>query len=120
MHFKRTLHLAGGALAVSLSLVTAATATSAAAPKTHVVKAQNVRFSPSRLVIHRGDRVTWRFLDADRLLKHTVTSQGSRHFKDMPAERLSGSFTARFPKPGVYMYICTNHEASMHAVVVVR
>lgn len=110
----------GAVLAASLGLAAAAASSLGAGPTTHVVKAQHVRFSPTRLVIGRGDRVTWKFLDGALRIKHTVTSQGSRHFKDMPLERQAGSFTARFSRAGVYHYICTNHEATMSAVIIVR
>jgi plastocyanin len=100
------------AVAVSPSL--------AASSKTHVIRAQNIAYTPERLVVHRGDRVTWEFLDAKLLSPHTVTSVGSQRFKDSPIGRLTGSFTATFAKRGTYKFVCTIHPASMSGVIIVR
>lgn len=116
----KSLMLAGAVLTASGVLVAAAAPSFAGHSTNHVIKAQNIMFSPSRLVIHRGDRVTWKFLDAPLLSAHTVTSQGSRRFRDSPHARMSGSFTAGFAAAGTYRYECTVHPASMHGVVVVR
>ncbi len=109
---------AGAALVAALSL--AAAPSSAASSKTRVIKAQNIAFTPERLTINRGDRVTWRFLDAKLLSPHTVTSVGAQRFRDSPTGRLTGSFTVRFAKPGTYKFVCTIHPASMTGVITVR
>lgn len=111
------LPLACAILTASLGLAGAGP-TFAAGAKTRVVRAQNFAFSPSRLTIHRGESVTWRFLDAGS--PHTVTSQGARRFHDSPIGRASGSFTVRFAKAGTFHYQCTIHPASMNGVITVR
>ncbi len=116
----RRLTIAGAAAAASLGFVTASTPSFAAHAGTHVIRAQNFVFTPEHLSIRRGDRVTWRFLDAPHRAKHTVTSVGPQRFKDLPDGRLTGSFTVRFAKPGRYRFMCTFHPISMNGVIVVR
>ncbi len=107
-------------LTVAASIGAAAPSLAAHRSATHVVKAQNIKFTPSRLTIHRGDRVTWHFLDAAILAPHTVTSEGPLRFKDMRNPKASGTFTVTFTKPGTYRYMCTIHPASMNGVITVR
>ncbi len=122
MTSKRRIPRLGTTLVASLAATTAVAVSPslAASPKTHVIKAQNIAYTPERLVVHRGDRVTWEFLDAKLLSPHTVTSVGSRRFKDSPKARLAGSFTAQFATRGTYRFECTIHPASMSGVIVVR
>lgn len=129
MFSKPQLPIAGAAVAAALGLAAAAaaaaassssTSAAAASAKAHVIKAQHILFTPERLSIRRGERVTWKFLDADVRTSHTVTSVGSKRFRDLPDGRLSGSFTVRFDKPGRYRFMCTFHPASMNGVITVR
>ncbi len=119
---KPRIPIAGAALAAALGLAAAAASSSLAAraATTHVIKAQHILFTPERLSIHRGERVTWKFLDANVRTSHTVTSVGSKRFKDLPDGKLSGSFTVRFNQPGRYRFICTFHPGSMNGVIIVR
>ncbi|MEA2297421.1 MAG: hypothetical protein QOF77_357 [Solirubrobacteraceae bacterium] len=107
---------AGAALLAAI----AAAPSLAAGSKTHVIKAQNILFSPERITIRPGDRVTWRFLDAPLRSSHTVTSVGPRRFKDLPNGRLRGSFTVRFDRRGTYRFQCTFHPGSMNGSITVR
>ncbi len=117
---KRRLPFVLAALAAVAVPVLAVAPTVAAGPRTYVIKAKNIAYSPSRLTIHRGDRVKWEFLDKSLLSPHTVTSEGKQRFKDSPNPRLTGSFTATFTKAGTYKFICTVHPASMSGVITVR
>jgi plastocyanin len=112
----RGLALALGTLAALAALISPALA---AKSSTKIVKAQNFAFSPKRTVIHRGDRVTWRFLDAALRSKHNVTSVGAKRFKSS-TDTLTGSYTVRFSRAGTYRYMCTIHPASMSGTIVVR
>jgi len=117
---KRSIPFVGVALAASLATFVLASPSLAAHSRTHVIKAKNIAFTPERLTIHPGDRVTWKFLDANLRSPHTVTSEGSQRFKDSPNPRLTGSFTVTFKKRGTYRFQCTVHPASMNGAITVR
>ena len=102
----------------ALAVYTAALALPATAGSatTKVVRIKGIEFSPRSLVVYRGDRVTWRFLDADT--PHNVVSRGTPRFTSSPTKR-SGTYTVRFTRAGTYRYVCTIHF-NMTAKVVVR
>ncbi|MDX6688686.1 MAG: hypothetical protein QOG15_143 [Solirubrobacteraceae bacterium] len=78
--------------------------TDASAGRTVVIK--DVRFTPKRLTVSRGTKVT--FVWQDGITRHNVTSLGSRHFKSATS-RSTGEHTVRLNKAGVYRYACTLH-----------
>lgn len=109
-------------------------------------KAGTMRFLPSTLVIHAGDSVSWSNLDPMEI--HTVTFAGSdgkiSDYPDPAAVAPAGGstedgsvytnsgvipptgtpgaqpYTLTFPKPGVYEYVCTVHDAmGMKGLVIV-
>jgi plastocyanin len=84
-----------------------------------VVKLKNIKFSPSRVVIAKGQSVTWEFLDGGILTSHNVTSVGRLRFHSSHTMR-SGSYTVRFTRTGTYKFMCTLHPASMNGEVIVR
>lgn len=100
------------ACAVAVAPVYAARPTAA----THAVAIKDIDFHPARLVVHRGDPVRWRFLDAST--SHNVTSMGARRFHSSPT-KLTGTYSVRFSRTGTYRYHCTIHP-NMVARVVVR
>jgi plastocyanin len=111
------LAVAAGAVPVASALASPTTAHTAA---THVVKLKNVMIKPSTVSIHRGDQVTWNFLDASIMAEHTVTSvahKGGLRFKGT-GPKLSGSYTVKFTKAGTYYYVCTIHPGMMGKIVV--
>jgi len=120
MRHKRSVTVSGVVIAASLASFVLAGPSLAAHSRTHVIKAQNIGFTPERLVVHPGDRVTWKFLDANLRSPHTVTSEGRQRFKDSPNPRLTGSFTVTFRRRGTYRFLCTVHPASMNGVITVR
>jgi plastocyanin len=110
--------LVGACAAACVIAVVAVSPSLAASGRTHVIKAQDIAFTPEHVTIHRGDRVTWKFLDAKLLSPHTVTSIGARRFHDSPTGRLTGSFTVTFAKRGIYRFECTIHPATMSGGVI--
>ena len=82
----------------------------------HIVRIKDIDFHPATLVVHRGDRVTWRFLDHE--VPHNVTSVGKRRFRSSDS-KTSGTYSLRFTRPGTYRYVCTIH-ANMHGEIDVR
>lgn len=88
----------------------------AGATRTHVVRINDIDYHPARLVIRRGERVTWRFLDGPAT-KHSVTSSGRHRFRSSH-EQFGGSYSVRFTRRGTYRYHCTVHEFMSGSVVV--
>jgi plastocyanin len=120
---KTTLPLSLAAIGLAVSVPVPVASAVAGPPvartaATRVVKLQNIRINPSRLVIHAGDRVTWQFLDAPIMSEHTVTPRGGGpRFKGTGAH-MSGSYSVTFVKPGTYLYECTIHPGMQGRIIV--
>jgi plastocyanin len=82
------------------------------ASKNKSVSLEDDFFSPSKVRIHRGDKVTWRWKGFN---DHNVTFRsapaGARRPKGSPTKS-SGRFARTFSKRGTYRFVCTIHEAS--------
>ena len=100
--------------AVAAALVPAAAVALPHASSSHSVILKHNRFTPRKLVIHRGDTVTW--LWRDGRTQHNVVSNNF-HGYDTP--KSSGSFTKRFTRRGTYSYFCTIH-IGMTGTIAVR
>ncbi len=85
----------------------------AAGGKSVVLK--NIAFSPAKLTVARGTRVTFRFQDGNT--NHNVHSVGTKRFKGA-STRSSGSYTVRLTKAGVYRYMCTLHPGMKGSITV--
>ncbi len=83
---------------------------------TRTVSIKDIDFHPKRLVIAKGDTVTWKFQDA--VVSHNVTSRGTLRFRSSQTKQ-AGKYSVRFTKSGTYRYVCTIHP-NMVASVVVR
>ncbi len=88
-----------------------------------IVQINGKMFSPDRLEIKVGDKVTWKNFD---LMEHTVTAQakparpeaqGLQLFDSGPL-RPGDSFGYTFKKEGTYEYFCKNHKGMTGVVVV--
>lgn len=87
--------------------------TRAQATQSHVVVLQHNRFSPHRLVVHRGDLVTWVWRDGS--VAHNVTG---RSFPSSGTQS-QGKYRVRFRRVGKFSYFCTIHFG-MNGTIVVR
>ena len=102
------LHIAGsrrsalGALAVGLACALGAHA-AAAAPQTHIIVIEGMRFNPATLTVHRGDRIVWRNKD---LVPHTATASGNFDSHSIAA---GGSWAYVARKAGALTYVCSFH-----------
>ena len=76
-----------------------------AAPQTHTVVIEGMRFNPETLTVHRGDRIVWRNKD---LVPHTATA--SKIF-DSHSIAADGSWTYIVRKAGTLPYVCSFHPA---------
>ncbi|ADB48582.1 cupredoxin domain-containing protein [Conexibacter woesei] len=84
------------------------------AAATRTVVLRDIAFNPSRVTIHRGDRVTWQWRDGRT--RHNVTSRSFRS----ASTRSSGSYSVTFGRPGTFAYHCTLHPGMTGSVVVRR
>jgi plastocyanin len=99
--------------ALAAALGGAAAAGQPRAASSHAVILKHNRFTPRKLVIHRGDTVTW--LWRDGATQHNVVSN-SFHGLDRP--KASGSLTKRFTRRGTFSYFCTIHVGMTGTIVV--
>ena len=83
---------------------------SSGGPTTVTVK--NFAFSPSKLTVKTGTKVTWKFEDT---AKHNVTSDNNK-FKSKDIQ--TGSYSYTFNSPGTYTYICSLHQYMKGTVTV--
>lgn len=84
-----------------------------AAPATHVVVIEGLRFVPETLTLRRGDTVVWRNRD---LVPHTVTAAGAFDSGSIAAQ---ASWRRVITRTGTLAYVCTFHP-SMKATLQVR
>ena len=82
----------------------------AAAP---LVVIDNFNFSPEKLVVPRGTRVTWVNRDD---VPHTVTSTAKLF--DSKALDTDERFSHQFDQPGTYPYFCAVHPQMTAQVIV--
>ena len=79
------------------------------------VRASNFSFKPAKIVIQKGQRVTWKRVEG----KHTVTFKGSSF--DKVLSRSHPRVSKRFHRRGTFRYYCRFHRAlGMKGRVVVR
>ncbi|MCQ4043798.1 cupredoxin family copper-binding protein [Streptantibioticus rubrisoli] len=79
--------------------------TAPAAPNAVTIK--NFAFSPAKMTVKVGTKVTWTNTDPDT---HTVTSkQGSGGPLKSPGLATKATYSYTFTKPGTYAYYCTIH-----------
>jgi plastocyanin len=103
MRKARALLLAWGVIAATVS-ATPAIAAGDASPKTYTVVIEQMRFTPSALTVHRGDRVTW--INKD-LFPHTASANSKAFDSKSIASNASWTYVA--DRPGTYPYLCIFH-----------
>ena len=92
-----------GALPVALAVLLFATPPAAAAPRTHVVVIDAMKFGAVPPSVRAGDRITWVNKD---MFRHTATARdGSFNVDLQPGQRKS----AIVPKAGAISVICRYH-----------
>ena len=91
-------------LSVALALAGVwGSSTAQAAPQTHTVVIDNMRFTPDTLTLRRGDRVVWRNND---LVPHTATA--AKVF-DSGSIAPGQSWSTVVRKTGTLPYVCSFH-----------
>ncbi len=102
--------LSGGVYAVS------STARGARAAEAAQVTIDNFTFSPARLSVAAGARVTW--INRDDI-PHTVTSRDEPRVLRSPPLDTGDAYAVTLEKPGEYHYFCALHP-HMQGTVIVR
>lgn len=109
-----------GMVACTLLFVAVATAgisrgvAAKASPPDHVVKIENMKFTPATLRVHVGARVE--FQNAD-LVPHTATTKSGTGF-DSGLVPPGGSWTLNAKAAGSFSYVCTYHPAMLGEIIV--
>lgn len=101
------------AAAVSAAALGGQIAASTAAGRTVILK--NIAFSPKKLSIPKGTKVTFAFRDDSTT--HNVVSSGRARFRSI-GDRSSGSPTRTFRRAGTYRYACTLHPGMSGRIIV--
>ncbi|HEU4974663.1 MAG TPA: cupredoxin domain-containing protein [Baekduia sp.] len=114
------LALAGTAVAVPASGA-GASKHHRARHKTRTVTVNDNWFGPSKLTIHAGDKVRWRWTQ-DTFDVHDVDlKKGPKRARKFHSDPLAAgdTFTQRLKRPGRYKIVCTFHE-DMTMTITVR
>ena len=82
---------------------------------TSEVVIDNFTYSPVKLTVATGARVTW--INHDDV-PHTVTSTTKPRLLDSPTLDTDDKFSFVFTKPGVYDYFCAVHPKMTGQVIV--
>lgn len=83
-----------------------------AAPQTHTIVIEGMRFVPETLTVRRGDRIVWRNRD---LVPHTATASGVFDSKSIAAD---GAWTYVARRAGTLPYVCSFHPTMKGALTV--
>lgn len=82
----------------------------------NLVKARNFEFTPQRITISAGEKVTWKATEGD----HTVTLKNGGLDQEISASG-DPKVSAKFRKPGTYRYFCRFHKRKgMKGKVIVK
>jgi plastocyanin len=106
--------MAGIATVAAAAGLTAAVPSLGASTKTVSVK--DSFFSPSKLTISKGTKVTWVWKGKER--HNVAVASGPSSFR--AGTRKKGTFSHTFSKRGKYFIVCTIHAPDMHMTVKVK
>jgi plastocyanin len=103
-----------------IATVAAAAGLAAAVPSlgasTKTVAVKDSFFSPSKLTISKGTKVTWVWKGKER--HNVAVANGPSNFR--AGTRKKGTFSHTFKKRGSYFIVCTIHAPDMHMTVKVK
>lgn len=86
------------------------------------INLQNTAFSPAKVKVSKGTRVTWENLDS---IIHTVNTNShpahtyylNQNSKDL---KKGDTYSVTFNESGIYLYHCTPHATFMHGQILVE
>ncbi|MHB1003325.1 MAG: plastocyanin/azurin family copper-binding protein [Thermoleophilia bacterium] len=87
------------------------------------VEMASIAFQPQKVIVDAGTTVTWTNRDAG--VDHFVNTDSHPAHTYYPAQNSRGlsqgeSFSVTFDRPGIYLYHCSAHAATMTGKIVVR
>jgi plastocyanin len=103
-----------GTLLIALAVLLLATPPAAAAPRTHVVVIDKMKFGPPPKQLRAGDRIVW--INKD-MFRHSATSKAGGFDLDLPA---GAKAVAVINKAGALSVICRYHSGMRMAFQVAR
>lgn len=117
---KALIALTGVAAAAAAPTALAVAATSKG--KTRTVSVNDNYYGPSKLTVHVGDTINWKWSDNatdEHDVDLTTRPKGVKEFQSDPLT--SGeTFKRKLTKPGKYKIICTFHEEEMTMTITVK
>lgn len=86
------------------------------------INLQNIAFSPAKVKVSKGTKVTWENLDS---IVHTVNTNShpahtyylNQNSKDL---KKGDTYSVTFNESGIYLYHCTPHATFMHGQILVE
>lgn len=86
------------------------------------INLQNTAFSPAKVKVSKGTRVTWENLDS---IVHTVNTDSHpahTYYLNQNSQDLKKGdiYSVTFDESGIYLYHCTPHAAFMHGQILVE
>ncbi|HET9352642.1 MAG TPA: cupredoxin domain-containing protein [Sphingomicrobium sp.] len=103
-----------GALPVALAVLLLSTPPAAAAPRTHVVMIDKMKFGPAPKAVRAGDRIVWVNKD---MFRHTATSRAGGFDLDLPAGAKGAVVVG---KTGTLAVVCRYHAGMRMTLQVAR
>jgi plastocyanin len=118
---RRALIALTGAAAVAAAPALAVAATSSA-PKTRNVSVNDNYYGPSKLTVHVGDTVNWRWSEQETDVHDVALKTGPKGVRKFASEPLAAgeTFKRKLTKAGTYKIICTFHEEEMKMTITVK
>ncbi|GAO40154.1 hypothetical protein SCH01S_44_00150 [Sphingomonas changbaiensis NBRC 104936] len=107
-----SIALAAGTGAMLLSLALSPTRATVAAPKTHTIVIDKLKFGPVPPGLHVGDTIQW--LNKD-LFRHTATARDGSFNVDLPA---GARGVTKLTKAGTIAFFCRYHPGMTGQLVV--
>jgi plastocyanin len=102
------------ALIIALAVLLPSAPPAAAAPRTHAVVIDKMKFGPAPGRIRAGDRIVW--INKD-MFRHTATSRAGGFNVDLPA---GASAIAVASKAGTFSVVCRYHAGMRMTLKVER
>ena len=116
---KTTLVLVGAA---AFAAAPATLALGATKGKTRKVSVNDNYYGPSKLTVHVGDTVDWRWADDITDVHDVALKTAPKGVKKFASDPLAAGddFKRKLTKAGTYKIICTFHEEEMKMTIVVK
>jgi plastocyanin len=110
-----------GAAAVAAAPALAVAATSSVGTPRNVSVNDNY-YGPSKLTVHVGDTVNWRWSEQETDVHDVALKTGPKGVKKFASEPLAAgeTFKRKLAKAGTYKIICTFHEEEMKMTITVK